>query len=256
MDNYTQQDELLMRYLDGEMSQEEKQEFETKLVSDESTRRRLEDLATAQHAVKLYGLKQEVASVHQDMMGEMKPGAVVRKMSRTREIARYGLRIAAGVAFLAICFLAYNFFSLSSGKLYNEKYASFELSSVRGQSETEASGIEKAYRQKNYQEVVALSKNDGIGISDEFLEAVSYLELDRPTEAIDHFSRVIARDRASDHPLYKDDAEYYLALAYLKTKNYEKAFELMNTIHDDNSHLYHEEFTKGFIRKVKLLKWR
>ena len=256
MDNYTQPDELLMRYLDGEMSLEEREEFETRLASDENTRRRLEDLQVARDAVNVYGLKKQVALVHREMMAEMKPAAVITAMSRTRQIARYGLRIAASIVFVAICLLAYNFFSLSSSKLYNEKYVPFELSSVRGENQTEATGIEKAYRQKNYQEVVALSKIDGVSIKDEFLEAVSYLELGKPAEAIDHFSRVVARDRATDHPVYKDDAEYYLALSYLKTKNYEKALELMNTIHDDNSHLYHEKFTKGFIRKVKMLKWR
>ena len=256
MDNYTQPDELLMRYLDGEMSLEEREEFETKLASDENTRRRLEDLQVARDAVIVYGLKKQVALVHREMMAEMKPAALITKMSRTRQIARYSLRIAASIAFVAICLLAYNFFSLSSSKLYNEKYVPFELSSVRGENQAEATGIEKAYRQKNYQEVVALSKIDGVSIKDEFLAAVSYLELGKPAEAIDHLSRVVARDRATDHAVYKEDAEYYLALSYLKTKNYEKALELMNTIHDDNSHLYHEKFTKGFIRKVKMLMWR
>ena len=257
MDNFTQQDELLVRYLDGDMNQEERAEFESKLLTDEGARRRLEDLQTARAAVKLYGLRDRVASVHKEMMVEMRPEAALRKMGRVRAIARYGLRIAASVAFIAICFFAYNFFSVSPGKLYNEKYSSFELSSLRGDNGTEASGVEEAYRQRNYQQVVALSeKSTEISIKDEFLEAVSYLELDKHTSAIDHFSRVIARDRVSDHPVYNDEAEYYLALCYLKTRNYEKALELMNTIHNNPSHLYHEKFTKGFILKVKMLKWR
>lgn len=257
MDNFTHVDELLMRYLDGEMSQEEREQFEKKLASDEGTRRRLEDLQIARDAVKMYGLKQQVASVHREMIGAMKPTAVLRKMSRAQKIARYTLRIAAGLVFIAICFLAYNFFNLSSGKLYNEKYAPFELSSVRGENETEINGIEKAYRQQNYQDVVALAeKNIGSSIRDEFLEAVSYLELDKPPEAIDHFSSVISRNRAADRPVYNDEAEYYLALSYLRTQNYEKAIELMNTIRNNPSHLYHEKFTRGFIRKVKMLKWR
>jgi len=257
MDNFTQQHELLMRYLDGEMSQGEREEFEKKLTSDEGLRQHLEDLQTARDAVKMYGLKQQVASVHREMMREVKPGAVVREMSSTRKIVRNSLRVAAGIVLVAICFLAYNFFSLSPGKLYNEKYNSFELSSFRGGSEPQITEVEKAYRQKNYNEVVALSaKFAGESIKDEFLAGVSYLELNRPLEAIGLFNNVITRDQKTDHPVYREDSEYYLALSYLRTKNYEKALQLMDAIHTNPSHLYHEKFTKGFIRKVKLLSWR
>src|SRR5689334_8870539 len=107
MDNFAQQDELLMRYLDGEMSQEEREELESKLLSDEGARRRLEDLQMSRAAVKLYGLKQRVASIHQEIMGEKRAGTALRKMGRARVIARYSLRIAASIAFIAICFFAY-----------------------------------------------------------------------------------------------------------------------------------------------------
>jgi tetratricopeptide (TPR) repeat protein len=257
MDNFTQQNESLMRYLDGEMSQTEREEFEKKLTSDENLRRQLEDLQTARDAIKMYGLKQQVASVHRELMEETKPGAVIRKMSSTRRFARYSLRVAASIVFIGVCLLAYRFFSLSPDKLYSEKYNSFELSTLRGENENQATEIEKAYRQKNYKDVLALSaKYPEKNIKDEFLAGISCLELNKPSEAVDLFNKVIIRDQNSDHPVYKDDAEYYLALSYLRAKNYEKALELMNAIHENPSHLYREKFTKGFIRKVKILNWR
>jgi len=200
MDNFTQQQELLMQYLDGDMSQPEREEFEKRLSSDESLRLQLEDLQTAREAIKMYGLKQQVAAVHRERMEEIKPEANVRKITNTRRIARFSLRVAAGIVLVAICFLAYNFFSLSSGKLYNENYNSFELSSVRGDNETRATEIEKAYWKKNYQDVIALSsKYPGASIKDEFLEGMSFLELDKPSDAIDVFINVLIRDQNSDH---------------------------------------------------------
>ena len=256
MDNFTKQHELLMRYLDGEMSQTEKEEFEKELTTEESLREQLQDLQTAREAVKMYGLKQQVALVHREMMEEIKPEAVI-KMSRTRRFARYSLRVAASIVFIAICFLGYRFFSLSSDKLYREKYNSFELSTPRGENENQATEVERAYRQKNYKDVLVLSaKYPEKNIRDEFLAGISCLELYKPSEPIDLFNKVIIRNQNSDHPVYKDDVEYYLALSYLRTKNYEKALELMNAIHENPSHLYHEKFTKGFIRKVKILNWR
>ena len=257
MDNFTKQTESLMRYLDGEMSQTEKEEFEKELTADESLRQQLQDLQASREAVKMYGLKQQVASVHREIMEETKPGAVIRKMSSTRRFARYGLRVAASIVLIAICFLAYRFFSLSPDKLYNEKYNSFELSTLRGENENQATEIEKAYREKNYKRVLVLStKYPEKNIKDEFLAGISCLELNKPSEAVDLFNKVIIRDQNSDHPVYKDDAEYYLALSYLRAKNYEKALELMNAIHENRSHLYREKFTKGFIRQVKILNWR
>jgi len=254
--NSTQQTEILMRYLDDEMSGTEKEELEKKLASDESLRAELEGLRTAKEAVEMYGLQQRVASVRKEMMEE-KPQAIVRKISNTRRIGRYSLAVAASIVLIAVSVIAYNFFSLSTDKLYNEKYSSFELSAVRGNNEVQTTGIEKAYEQKNYQEVIALSVKDSIrDRKNEFLVGVSYMELNKPSEAISFFNEVIKADQTSIHPVYKDEAEYYLALSYLKAGSYDKALELMNRIHNNPSHLYHGKFTKGFIRRVKMLKWR
>ncbi|MFI5185277.1 MAG: hypothetical protein ACHQF0_00975 [Chitinophagales bacterium] len=257
MDNSTQQTELIMLYLDGEMNTREKDDFENRLASDESMQQELEDLKTARDAVKLFALKQQVAAVRGRMQEEIKPQAIVRKMSTARRIVKYSLATAASVLLIAICVLAYNFFSLSPDKLYNEKYNSFELSTLRGDNETPVTDVEKAYRQKDYKKVLDLSTTwTETSIRDEFLTAISYLELNKPSEAINLFNGVLELDQKSTHPVYRDEAEYYLALSYLKTRSYDKALELMNAIHDSPSHLYHAKFTKGFIRKVRMLKMR
>ena len=43
---------------------------------------------------------------------------------------------------------------------------------------------------------------------------------------------------------------------YAANKDYDKAIDLMTTIHNDPNNLYHQKFTAGFIRKVKMLRWR
>ena len=254
--NSTHESEKLMRYLDGEMSGTEKEEFEKKLASDESLRAAMEGLRTAKEAVKMYGLQQKVASVRKEM-AEEKTGAKIKEISNVRRIGRYSLAVAASIVLIAVSVIAYNFFSLSADKLYNEKYSSFELSAVRGNNEAPATDIQNAYEQKNYTEVIALSEKDSNrDIKDEFLVGISYMELNKASEAVSFFNKVIKTDQSSPHSLYKDEAEYYLALSYLKAGSYDKALELMNRIHNDPSHLYHGKFTKGFIRRVKMLKWR
>jgi len=255
MDNSTQQTELLMRYLDGEMRGMEKDEFEERLASDEGLQQELAGLQMAKDAVKLFGLKQHIASVRSEMK-EAGTGVVVRKMSTIRSIVRYGLAVAAGILVIAISVLAYSFFSLSPGKLFSEKYNAFELSTLRGGAET-STAIDDAYREKKYSDVVNLSaKKTGLTVEDKFLAGVSYLELDSMSKSITILKEVINEDQHADRPVYKDEAEYYLALSYLKNRDYDKAIDLMTAIHNDPNNLYHQTFTAGFIRKVKMLKWR
>ena len=84
--NSTHESEKLMRYLDGEMSGTEKEEFEKKLASDESLRAAMEGLRTAKEAVKMYGLQQKVASVRKEM-AEEKTGAKKKEISNVVELA-------------------------------------------------------------------------------------------------------------------------------------------------------------------------
>ena len=75
------------------------------------------------------------------------------------------------------------------------------------------------------------------------------------SKAISSYQVVIA-DVKDKKSMLKDAAEYYLALAYLKNNDYDQAIELMNTIHDNSSHLYTKKFSLKYIKRVKRLKWR
>jgi tetratricopeptide (TPR) repeat protein len=257
MDNSTQNSEQLMRWLDGEMNEQEKQNFEKHLSSDQQLQGELNNLQLAREAIRSYGLRQQVAQVHQSMMKEMKPQAIVRTMSSTRRIIRSSLSIAASVLLIFISVQVYNFIGLSPDKLFKEEYSAFELSTTRDPNVPPESAIEKSYREKNYKTVIDLkNKSTNISTKEQFLAGVSYLELDDPSNAIHSFDTVLIRDKTSGQQTYKDEAEYYLALTYVKNKDYDQALELMNTIHNNPSHIYHEKFSSRFIRKVKLLKWR
>ena len=54
----------------------------------------------------------------------------------------------------------------------------------------------------------------------------------------------------------KDGAEYYLALAHLRNRDFDESIELMTKVHDDPNHMYHERFSSKYIKKVKMVKWR
>lgn len=253
MDNSTHDmNELLVRYLDGELVGNEKQELEKKLASDKLLLEELQNLQLTREAVRSFGIKQQVTAVHEQMMDEMV--TPVRKMSSTRRIFQYSLAAAASVVLILISIIAYNFFTLSPGKLFSENYKSYELNTTRGAG-TELSAIEKAYQEKKYTEVAALSESSN-EIKENFLGAMSNMELQNTSKAIDEYKKVIALNETAKTNIFKDESEYYLALAYVQIKSYKQALELMQKIHNNPDHLYHEKISAKLIRNVKLLKWR
>lgn len=245
-----------MRYLDGEMTEAERIEFEEQVKIDQSLQIAMEKLQLAKAAIKQFGVKKKVGAIHEQMMKELKSGASVKKMGGLRRVIRYSVAIAASVLLVFAGVEGYKFYKLSPGSLYAENYSSYELITSRDSGETRETAIEKSYRERNYAEVIKLNGNSVLYINDIFLTGMSYLEMDDAARAISSFQVVLADINDDNKAMLKDITEYYLALAYLKNRDYDQAIELMSNIHDDPSHLYKSKFTHKYINRVKQLKWR
>jgi tetratricopeptide (TPR) repeat protein len=253
MDNSTQYD--LMRYIDGEMTLNEKEEFEKRLATDDLLQNELSGLQMAKEAVKKYGLKEKVGGIHRQMMKELKAETAVKPINNLRSTIRYIVAVAASVLLIFVVIEGYKFYTLSPEKLYDESYMAYELTTIRGNSDSTESAIAKAYRDKNYAQVIDLNKNSVLSIKDVFLTGMSFLEMKDYAKAISSFQVVIG-DVKENKTVLKDAAEYYLSLAYLRNRDYDQAIELMNAIHDNSSHLYKGKFSRKYINRVKRLKWR
>jgi predicted negative regulator of RcsB-dependent stress response len=175
----------------------------------------------------------------------------VKKFNKLQRIIRYSVAVIASVMLILFCIEGYKFYRLSPNKLFAEKYMTYDLAAPG----TTESKIEKAYRQKNYTEVIKLNASSALSVKDVFLTGMAYLETNDLSRAISSFQVVLAdiKDKTSE---LKDAAEYYLALAYLKNNDYDQAIELMNAIHNNPSHLYTKKFSRKYINRVKRLKWR
>ena len=179
-----------------------------------------------------------------------------KKISKVRRIVGHSVAVVATILLIFVCIEGYNFYRLSPGRLYDENYTAYELTSDLDKNDSTESNIEKAYREKNYAEAIKLNANSVLSVKDIFLTAMSFLETNDLSRAISNFQVVIADMKDDKNYALKDAAEYYLALAYLKNNDYDQAIELMNTIHNNSSHLYAKKFTLKYIRRVKRLKWR
>jgi predicted negative regulator of RcsB-dependent stress response len=256
MDNSTLYDEQLMRYVDGEMSDTEKAEFEKRLVSDRSLQESVENLLLSKEAVRSYGIKEKVAGIHQQMMKELKTETPVKSISSFRRIIRYSVGVAASILLIFIGIEGYNFYNLSSDRLFTENYTSYDLITTRDGEDINETKIEKAYRNKDYNQVIKLNGNSILTQKDIFLTGMAYLETGDAARAASSFQVALIDMKEDENSVLKDAAEYYLALAYLKNRDYDQAIDMMNAIHNNPSHLYKDKFSGKYINRVKWLKWR
>ncbi|MBI5858591.1 MAG: hypothetical protein HZB42_13210 [Sphingobacteriales bacterium] len=247
--------EKLVQYIDGELTGAEKESIEQSLASDKALQDELQSLKATREAVRQFGLQQKVTAIHQQMMEEMTQP--VKKLNSSRRIFRYSMAVAASLVLIIGGYMGLKFYTLSSQKVFASNYHSYELSTLRDGDTAQVSQVEKKYREKNYKEVTILFEKDADNsVKEIFLSAMSYVELGNNTKAIEGFKRVLAVNQAAGTNGMNDEAEYYLALTYIRNGDYDFAFELLRKINDDSQHTYHDKVGNKLIRQVKMLKWR
>ena len=251
MDNFTLNTELLIRYMDGEVTGQEKLELDRRLLSDAALQEELENLRLARETIRVYGISEKVKNIHAEMMRGI-PGA---KPGKVKQIFRYSAAVAAAVVLIVVSVLAYNFFSLSPEKLYSQHYVKYELITLRDDS-VKQSLLERAYKEKNFRGV-SMFANQGKIYSDKdrLIAGIAFLELNNPVKAILHLKSIFTPG-TNEKAEVVQSAEYYLALAYLKNQDYDLSLELMEKIKADPLHIYYNNISNRLIRKVKMLKWK
>ncbi len=240
--------ELLIRYLDKELSTEETIALENRIEKETSLKLELERLKLAKEAVRLYGLKEQVGKIHNEMRGQAKLIPLQQK-STIRSISRWTMRIAAILILVVLGVGVYQYATLSSEKLFDEQYESYEIRAERGaQSE---SLEEVAYRKKDYSGVITAFNNSPThSTADYFFLGLVHLQQNNSKEAVKNLE--LANTSADTSRLYKDESEYYLALAYLKDKQTDKAYKIFRKIHSDPNHLFRDKVNRWFLRKLSL----
>jgi predicted negative regulator of RcsB-dependent stress response len=252
MDNATDDmHEQLVDYLDGNCTADEKLRVKFLLGSDPQWQQAWQKLLETREAINQYGLRQKVASIHKEMIQELR--IPVRGIGPARRTLRSVISVAAALILIAGGFFIYKFYTLSSDKVVAEYFYHYELSTTRGENAPE-SEIEKAYRANDMAKVTRLfPRSDSVSLKDRFLSAEAFYELGNLDKAIAEYKLVLATDSST---LFRDEAQYYLALAYVANKDFDLALPLLRNIRNNKLNTYHERVDSRLIRQVKMLKWR
>jgi hypothetical protein len=165
---------------------------------------------------------------------------------------RWGIAAAAAAIVIAFSVIFFNKSSTSSSTLYAQAYSLYEPVTSRG--DVTLTPIEIAYINKDHAAVQKLFAAEPSPTPKQMLMAgVSYLETEKPAESVRIFKDLLAKNTAAGTRSFSDEANYYLALAELKNKNYAEAARLMEAVHADAGNPFRDKFSPGYIEKVKKL---
>lgn len=168
------------------------------------------------------------------------------------EVVRVLLAVMGGVLLVLLIVAGYRFYRLSPQALYQQAFVDYKLPK-EGDYTLGATRVEAAFRAANYDSVTRESKKaQGFTDQDYLLIGLAYMHKDDFASAIEPL-RLVTVWRESD---FKEEGEFYLSLAYLRNKDYDKALELMQRIRRNPNHAYHAHITDKLLRNVRILKWR
>ncbi|WP_121355199.1 anti-sigma factor [Flavisolibacter nicotianae] len=247
MSNSVHNEDLLVRYIDGELSATEKAAVEVRLKNDAVFREQYQNLQVALQAIRQLGTRQQVETIHHEMMQELKGKKAPAKVVRLSRAVRYTMAVAASILVLFVGVRLYLATQQSPDRIYNETFVDFNVANARS-SANQLSQIETLYQNKDFRGVAATTRAVSLSAKDSLLIGLSYLHTEDWQAAARWFHTVSVTENE-----YRQDAEFYLALAYLKTKEFAKAQTLFQRIYNNPAHIYHEQVSADLLADVKKL---
>ena len=249
MNNNDNNTDLLIQYLDNELDDEARVVLEKKLASDDELKNQLKRLQLSRDAIRLYGLKQQVNVIGKAIAGQ---GTVQSSpdISKFRTITRWGLRVAAILILVIAGIGVYEYTTISSNNLYAELYQPYELGTSRSNESLDE--VASAYKKKDYtSSIAAFQSQPEHSTADYFYVGQAYLAQNNFGEAVNNLQRALQSSQTTHQFVY--ESEFYLALAYLKSDDIEKARPLFEKIHADKDHLFHDQVSSWFMKKLYFL---
>jgi len=243
--------ELLIRYMDGELTDEERAAMEIRLQENSSLKERYENLIAAKEAIRSQGLKEKVRAIHQQYHQQQNETGKIVKPSFGKAL----MRIAAVLILVVAGYGVYLYTTTNNESLYADNFISYQLPITRG--ETKPDSIDALYNAKKYTAVINAVNTKTIKTQkDYFLKAQSCLQTNNAVAAIASFQIVEELNYINNEQYFRQETDYYLLLAYIKTNDIENAQKQLDKITSNKQHLYFTKAKEISQTKLAILKWK
>jgi TolA-binding protein len=163
------------------------------------------------------------------------------------------MRVAAVFVLVFAGVGSWKYFTTSATQVYQQTFITYTLPTTRGQATI--TDIEEVFRLQNWAGVIAtvnrLSLHDNKAL---FLSGFAHLQLKKYADASQLFKQVLQNNAQTGDDLYRDEAQFYLALSELGTNNTSGAVQLFQQIQADKGHKYHAQAKKIGNLDLQILK--
>lgn len=244
----------LIDQLDRSLRGEANPSFEDKLKQDPALAEEWNALQVALATIREAGLREQVEAVAKEYSAE-KLATQPKQPAKVISMNRMVFRVAASLVLLLAVTAIYKYSAVNSSSFYADHFTAYEMSTTRGGENSDQ--LEKAYREKNWQEVI--TQFNGLGKKDNkalFLTGQANLELKSYSSAIPLFNQVLANNASGADQYFHDESEYYLALSYIGNNESVKALPILEKIKSDKNHLYNRVVTDMSWVDLKIIRYK
>lgn len=267
------QTEMIALYLQGELGGKELEQFNARLATDDTFKREVEVqraiVKNITHAGR-HELKSQLKQYHQQIVNETDASAFedtamsktikddpFKNRLRLTKRKRVRLLLAASIvtALTAVGLGYYTY--LSPENIFNDQFTPYTMRTMRGSSPSK--DIISLYREHDYDNYLAQYQAREIkSLREMFLAGNAYLIKAQPAQAIQCFRQVMTENETltADDQRYYEDSEYFLALAYLKNNEPDKADAVFKKITTAPQHSYKNEVGQGLLLKMKIVRFK
>lgn len=225
-------EELLVDYLDGRMSAEEKILFEQRLKQDETLLAALEEYKTIGEDLRAIDRNNTIDDVAQ---WEKEYLDSHHKESNTRFSLKHLLAIAAMFTILAVA--AINFLKTPNyASLFQENYSPYEdMVTQRGNSEdSRMQNAMNLYNRGMYAKAAPLFEGAENSLAPLY-QGICYLETESYSQAEIAFKQALSNERT------REQAQWYLALTFLRDGQRQQSMREFQEIIDNKGHYKHDK---------------
>jgi hypothetical protein len=221
----------IQAYINDTLPQSRRAAFELKLQNDPELKQRVEELRPIIEVFEEMKMEEKIKEIIKKDENQVFTKEEVITKPITKLQPRFGNVLRYAIAASLLIFLGITWYDLTlSSRLYQEFYTS-ELESSRGKESGNCSDTKTLdlYYEKSYQSFLQTLDKQADSPCNNYYKGVAFLGLESSQKAVEYLSKATL----SDEVIIKQKAEWYLALAYLKNKEADKAksqlLKIMNT---------------------------
>lgn len=173
------------------------------------------------------------------------------RMQGMKRYVKLAIAVAALLFFILLCWKAFSFYSLNNQKIFDSMYVPFVAEDKTPGST--GTPLENFYISGNYvAATMQARKQKELSEREQFITGLAYMQRNEYGKAAGWLEPITKNFKSP----YRHQADYYLALTYLRNEDYDRCIAMLKHIRNVPDHPYREHIPEQTINDIQMLKWK